>query len=32
MFARPTAEKLLVIAFALTFYCLGTTTFEAFVN
>lgn len=32
MFARPLSEKLLVIAFALTFYCLGTTTFEAFVN
>jgi hypothetical protein len=32
MFARPFAEKLLIITFALTFYCLGTTTFEAFVN
>jgi len=32
MFARPPAERLLVIAFALTFYCLGTTFFEAFVN
>jgi hypothetical protein len=32
MFTRPVSEKLLVIAFALTFYCLGTTTFEAFVN
>ena len=32
MFARPSAEKLLIITFALTFYCLGTTTFEAFVN
>jgi hypothetical protein len=32
MFARPLAERLLVIAFALTFYCLGTTSFEAFVN
>jgi hypothetical protein len=32
MFARPFADKLLIIAFALTFYCLGTTTFEAFVN
>jgi len=32
MFARSFAEKLLTIAFALSFYCLGTTTFEAFVN
>ena len=26
------SEKLLILAFALTFYCLGTTYFEAFVN
>jgi len=32
MHGRPFAEKLLILSFALTFYCLGTTTFEAFVN
>ncbi len=32
MSARSLSEKLLVVAFALTFYCLGTTYFEAFVN
>ena len=28
----PLAERLAVVTFALTFYCLGTTYFEAFVN
>jgi hypothetical protein len=32
MFARPLDSKLPIVAFALTFYCLGTTPFEAFVN
>jgi hypothetical protein len=32
MSSRSPSEKLLVVAFALTFYCLGRTFFEAFVN